>query len=257
MTVKKKKELLALFKLTGIFIAIVLVLAISIFIFDWIGKIEWYYYLIYIVIAILSFYISRNIKNKALQYGLHLIGLPIYFVFALAIITLPSYLLIIHFLVFLLICFLIPFSILNKLIDHHILGITIWQALFLVTTIGTISTIIFNKKIISIVLFISPARFSDSKTVKSFLEKNKLDLWLDKNNLRMIYYSIFFIYLFYYSFLLLSDKITIEASSGENAWLQSFLCFIAFDSIILNSKSVQVLPTMLLKEIVKLITPSE
>jgi hypothetical protein len=257
MTIKKNKELLALLKITVIFIAIFFVMAMSIFIFDWIEKIEWYYYLIYFVVAVLSIFISRYVKNKAFKYGLLLIGGPIYLVFAFAIITYPYYLLFGHFLYFVLICFMIPFTILQKLINHQILGITIWQALFLVVTIGTISTIIVNKKIISLILLISPARLSDTKAAKNFLNNNRLDLWLDKNNLRMIYYSIFFIYLFYYSFLLLSDKITIKASSFENAWLQSFLCFIAFDSIILNSKSVQVLPTMLLKEIIKLINLSE
>jgi hypothetical protein len=255
--VDKKNEIVSLLNLVIFLIIVLILIFTSILGFDLIQKIKWYFIVTYIILGAVSIFAATQFKNKSLKIILTLIGLPIYIIFFLAIIALPYYLLIFHFVVFLIICFVLPISILQKLIDNNLINLSSKQALFIVLTLGTISTIVLNRKIISIVLFISPARFSDSKKVRSIYENNKLDIWLDRNNLRMFYYLVFLVYLFYYSFTLLSNEATIQASSFENTWLQAFLCFIAFDSLIINSKSIEVLPSRLLNEFKKLFNLSD
>ncbi len=253
----KKNEIISLIKLVLFLLVVLILIFTSILSFDLIQKLKWYYIITYLIFGAISIFVATRLKNKLLKIIFNIIALPIYFVISFAIIILPYYLLIIYFVFFLIICFLLPISILQKLIDNHLIELSSKQALFIVLTLGTISTIVLNKTLISIVLFLSPARFSDSKKVGNIYENIKLDIWLDRNNLRMFYYLVFLIYLFYYSFTLLSNEATIQASSFENAWLQAFLCFIAFDSLIINSKSIEVLPSRLLNEFKKLFNLSD
>jgi hypothetical protein len=80
---------------------------------------------------------------------------------------------------------------------------------------------------------------------------------INKENIRFVIYISFFIYLVVYSYKMLGNSSILETSLHDKAILQSFLCFLAFDRVILNSKQVVLLPSIFLNKLINSITQKE
>ncbi|MEC8883956.1 MAG: hypothetical protein VYD98_04805, partial [Bacteroidota bacterium] len=69
--------------------------------------------------------------------------------------------------------------------------------------------------------------------------------------------SSFFIYLIVFSFQFLQNSSVFEIAEKDRAVYQSFLCFLAFDRLLLNSKRFILMPSELLKRMINSITQNE
>lgn len=84
------------------------------------------------------------------------------------------------------------------------------------------------------------------------MKKYKLDELIEyiinRQNIRFAIYVSFFIYIFIYSFQMLENSSLFVTDLRDKAILQSFLCFLAYDRLLLNSKIVALMPSKLLNK---------
>ena len=73
------------------------------------------------------------------------------------------------------------------------------------------------------------------------------------NNIRFCIYTIYFIFMIIYSVKYLES----DTNNELNAILQSFLTYLAFDNIIINTKNISLSPVEFLKKMINTIISDE
>jgi len=129
--------------------------------------------------------------------------------------------------------------------------------LFIGITSSTIIAITFYNSILKLLHIVPPFRIKHSKKNQKFRLDEILEYFFTKENLRFTIYTAFFIYLIFYSFKLFEGEYDVVINKIDKATLQSFLCFIAYDRLLLNSKSVSALPSVILNKVFNSITQKE
>ncbi len=215
-----------------------------------------FYFLGYILLLIFFGWLHKKFPNKIIQYIYFGISFPfslILFIFQFAI---PTMGIVINSILFVMLSFTTPLVLLR--INEHFKYISIndQTAIFINLTFATCFAIAFYKQILNIVYRFGPLRIKSSEKMKKFKLDELTEYVLNKENIRFIIYSAFFVYLFILSFQNLQNSSIFEIIEKDKAVYQSFLCFLAFDRLLLNSNRFVLLPSIFLKKMLNSITQS-
>jgi len=110
----------------------------------------------------------------------------------------------------------------------------------------------FNKPLLLLIEFITPARYNSSKKLKPYNIKEISEDILSIDNVKLIIYVLNFIFIIFINIIKFQNfKIYNNINFIENPLLQSFVTFIAFERIISLSKSIKIKPATLNYKILK------
>ena len=118
--------------------------------------------------------------------------------------------------------------------------------LFIAISFSAISAIVFYKYILNLLLLISPIRLKTSQKLKRFRIKELTEYVLTPQHIRFMIYMAYLLYLIPFSYNTLEHKSIFATSEIDFAIMQSFLVFLAFDSLRVNIKSVNLSAKILL-----------
>lgn len=126
------------------------------------------------------------------------------------------------------------------------------QGVFLLLTIVSTISVAFNKYLLKFVLKHSSI-FTKHKDREDTLEMIELTKYLFKrDNIRFVIYLLYFVFLLAFSFYYLEGKSLFTNKLLDSAVLQAFLVFIAFDSVMINSKYIKLKSSIILSKMWKI-----
>ncbi|WP_299436567.1 hypothetical protein [uncultured Maribacter sp.] len=216
-----------------------------------------FYFLGYVVLLIVFGWLHKKFPNKILEYFNIVISFPLALALFLLQFAIPTMGLILHIFLFGLFTIALPLLLIrtNEYFDY--VNLKEQTNLFIILTFATCVSVAFYKQILNFIYQFGPFRLKDSEKMKKFKLDELTEYVLNKENIRFIIYSSFFIYLLVFSFQFLQNSSVFEIAEKDRAVYQSFLCFLAFDRLLLNSKRFILMPSELLKRMINSITQNE
>jgi len=213
------------------------------------------YLVAYIGTVILFNFIGSLLKNKYFDKFTTIISYPFGIIYAILIVLIPFWTLLLQVGLYFGIAFLIPellFKGLNylNLIDF----VTLPTKVYLKITLTVFISVLLNPLLRDIVYRISPARLKTSQKLKPYELGKLTDYFLSTDNVR------FFVYAFYVVALLTTNYFNFQGDSissyieTDKSILQSFVTFIAFDRTFALMKQLDFKPSGLLDKIYQSIT---
>lgn len=249
MSVKNKRILLLL----GLIVLSILSMILAMYAFEY-GNSSWIIYLIaLILLAVISSALYKKFPNQIFKIISGALNFPIALVFALFVIAFPTMIIVGVLMFFIILCISAPiiFLRLNNFFEWVELMDT--TKVFLVLVFGISIAVAFHKQVLFLTKRIVPLRLKTSRKMKTAKVEELIDYLLSKTIIRFLIYSGFFIYLALYSFFLLQNNSILENSDLDKAVFQSFVTFLAFDRILLNTKEIPLAATELLDKILTVI----
>lgn len=207
-----------------------------------------YYFIIYFLIAFTINWLFGKFPNKTFRFLNLILWLPLSIISNLFQFAIPALALFYHFFLFVLFSFVIPLVLLKLNKHYGYVYLMEPTELFIILTFATCISITLYRQILSLVYRIGPFRVKSSKKMKKFKLEELTEYVFNKENIRFAIYISYFIYLVIFSFSFLQDSSIFEIQQKDRAILQSFLCFLAYERLLLNSKSFVLLPSVLLKK---------
>jgi hypothetical protein len=203
----------------------------------------------FFLLNILS-YFERKFDNRILKIINLFLSVPLALVFIIGDITIPVITLLMHTIYFFTLAFMFPIGLI--LINHafKIIDLSKGTQVFVALTIGALESVVLYKYIIRLVYSFSPIKVNNSEKYEKFKLKELTEYLLTPKNIKFIFYTLYFIYLIIFSIMYLENKIFFISQTIDFAVLQAFLVFLAFDSLVTNSKEIRVIPTKLLYKMV-------
>lgn len=202
----------------------------------------------YICLIYLFNWLEQKFPNKFLKTINFIIVLPAAIFTVLYQLTIPSITLIFNVILFLLVSLLIPLFLIKVNTYLEIFNLTTSTEVFIVLSLIAIISLTFHKQILNFLYKYGPSRLKDSKKMKKYNLEEIIEYVVNKENIRFMIYTVFFIYLVIFSFQLLQEESIFEVKEIDKAVLQSFLCFLAYDRLLLNSSRFILLPSVLLNK---------
>lgn len=205
---------------------------------------------VYFFLLNLLSYFERKFDNRILKIFNLFLSIPLALVFIIGDITIPIITLLMHTIYFFTLAFLFPIGLI--LINHalKIIELSKGTQVFVVLTIGALESVVLYKYIIRLVYRYSPIKVNNSEKYEKFKLRELTEYVLTPKNIKFIFYTLYFIYLIIFSIMYLENKIFFISQTIDFAVLQAFLVFLAFDSLVINSKEIRVIPTKLLYKMV-------
>jgi len=205
---------------------------------------------VYFILMSIIAYFDRKFDNRFLKLINLFLSIPLALVYIISDITIPVITLLMHTLYFFSLAFMFPTGLI--LINHafKIIEISKGSQVFVVLTIGALESVVLYKYIIRLVYNFSPIKVNNSEKYEKYKLKELTEYILTPQNIKFIFYSLYFIYLIVFSIMYLEKKNFFISQSIDFAVLQAFLVFLAFDSLVTNSKEIRVLPSKLLYKMV-------
>tara|TARA_R110001592_G_scaffold150002_1_gene375615 strand:+ start:170 stop:895 length:726 start_codon:yes stop_codon:yes gene_type:complete len=216
-----------------------------------------FYFLGYVGLLILLGWLHKKFPNKVLEYLNYVISFPLSLILFLFQFAIPTMGLVIHTILFVLLCYIIPLTLIRLNEHFEYLEQTDQTVIFINLTLATCISVAFYKQILNVVYRFGPFRIKSSEKIKKFKLDELTDYVLNKENIRFIIYSSFFIYLLVFSFQYFQNSSIFEIAENDKAVYQSFLCFLAFDRLLLNIKKFLLIPSELLKKMLNSIVGDE
>jgi hypothetical protein len=247
-------------------IILIIILAISIALFSAIsfgmeiakGSTNfWTFFFIYFVVFIILNLLTTKFKNKTFEIFVSIFSLPFALIFGALHLVIPTISIFVHSFYYFILSVAIPFLLVRLNEYYPIIEISKENKTFIQLTFSIIIAVTFHKIILDLTYRTSPFRLKSSKKMKKFRLDELIAHIINKENIRFVIYISFFIYLVVYSYKMLGNSSILETSLHDKAILQSFLCFLAFDRVILNSKQVVLLPSIFLNKLMNSITQKE
>ena len=204
------------------------------------------FFLGYIGLLFLSNWLREKFRYKVFEYLNILISIPYFLIVLIFQLTRPTMVVVVHFFVFSLFCLSIPYFLFRINDYFELLEFTYQTRIFIYITFATCASVALYKQIINLVYISGPYRTKTSEKVKRYKLEELTNYIINKENVRFTIYSLFFIYLLIFSFQYLQNS-SIFGDEIDRAVYQSFLCFLAFDRLLLNAKMFVVTPSEFLK----------
>jgi chromate transport protein ChrA len=237
-----------------IFVLIIIIISLVIMFFLSMGmdhlnytkNLNWlFYFLGYLFLLIFVHWLRKKFPNKMLDYIDIRISFPLSIFLLLFQFAIPSIGLVLHVFLFVLFSFAFPIILLriNEYFDY--VTLTEQTTLFINLTFATCFSVAFYRQLLSFIYQFGPFRIKNSEKMKKFRLDELIEYVLNKENLII------------FSFQLLQNSSVFEVAEKDRAIYQSFLCFLAFDRILLNSNKFILLPSQLLKKMINSITQKE
>ncbi|NEV95045.1 hypothetical protein G3567_12950 [Psychroflexus sp. YR1-1] len=216
-----------------------------------------FYFLGYLALLFLISWLNKKYPSKILQLINICMSFPIAFVLFLYQFALPALGLIFHVIYFAMISISIPLIIikLNEYFGYYTLSKQ--TIIFITLTSATCISVTFYKQILNFIYHLGPLRIKSSRKIRKFRLEELTEYVINKENIRFIIYSSFFIYIMVYSFHFFQNSSIFDVQEQDKAVYQSFLCFLAFDRLLLNSKRFLIIPSELLRKLINSIRQNE
>lgn len=214
----------------------------------------WWIIVFYIMGGFFFYFIQKFFKYKILKYLFNAWIFPVLSVFGLIQLFVPFMVIQVHLMYYVLIAIFIPvvFYLIDKLINITQINNALY--LYIILTFSVIFGTIFNKQIKHIVYVFSPFRVYYSKKLKKYKFKELTDYLISENNIKFMIYLSYFAYLLIFNIFNLQNQNFYNNPILDKAVLQSFITFIAFDSVLRNFKSLEFKPSEMLNKIINSIT---
>ncbi|NEV94168.1 hypothetical protein G3567_08425 [Psychroflexus sp. YR1-1] len=233
---------------------------ISNYLLDFLGEFFWglqykYWMLIIYGILLIVFQIIVEIfPNKIFDYINLVLLSPLALLFTIVMVSKPFLALLIHLIYYLFIPTIIPFGFYFANEYYSFIPINTETYVYLIITFSVIIATSLNNQIKYIVYLASPIKILKSDDSEKFRFKELTDYLLSKTNIRFIIYLSYFIYLITFNIFNLQNITIYETEVIDRAVLQSFITFVAFDSVLRNLKPLDFKSSEMLKRIVRSIT---
>jgi hypothetical protein len=209
----------------------------------------WLYFLIYFVLVIAIKLLTLKVKNKYFVSVVKFISFPQDLLLALFVISIPVASVFFHSVIYFFLCILIPIT-LNGVNDYYnLVSISNENKIFLGLTMTIVVAVTCYKWLLFLIYHMPPFNIKKSEKMKRFKLEELTEYIINKQNIRFAIYLCFFIFLCVYSFNMLGKSSLLESNLHDRAILQSFLCFLAFDRVLLNSKKIALLPSIILNKV--------
>lgn len=252
-----RKELYKEIKATAILVLAIALIFVFTSLFD--NKTFQKYFLIYLVAyigtVILFHILSSLLKNKYFDKLTKLISYPFGIIYAILLVLIPFWILLLHVGLYFGIAFLIPELLYKGLNYLNLIDfVTLSTKVYLKITMTVFISVLLNPLLRDIIYRISPARLKTSQKLKPYELGKLTDYFLSTDNVR------FFVYAFYVLALLTTNFFNFQGDSissnieTDKSILQSFVTFIAFDRTFALMKQLNFKPSGLLDKICQSIT---
>ena len=208
------------------------------------------YFLGYLLLLILVSWLHKKFPSKILKFLNTGISFPLSIFLFLFEFALPTMGLILHIFLFGLFAIAIPLSFVRMNEYFNYLPLTEQTTLFIILTFSTCFSVAFYRHILNFIYKFGPFMVKSSEKMKKLRLDELTEYVLNKENIRFIIYSSFFIYLIIFSFQFLQNSSVFEIAEKDKSVYQSFLCFLAFDRLLLNSNRFILMPSELLKRMI-------
>ena len=194
--------------------------------------------------------VERKFNNIFLKWASLVISFPIILIFVILQSAIPVFAIVGYsfFLVFY--SLIIPLILIGIIKYFGLLELNDVSVTFILLTLTSCIVLCFYKPFIRIVQWHGPFKPKSEKYKDYKLDKLS-DYLINRQNIRFVIYTSYFIYLFWFSTELLSDSGPSEELKHFRGIYQSFLCFLAFDRIIAYSAQMKFLPSYILNVLIK------
>lgn len=211
------------------------------------APIVWLYVVIYIVIAFIFERISIKFPNKFFIILSKIISIPIGIPLVIIDVAFPMATMLMAAFLYFGLSIMLPGAaifILKRIqgldLNSEVYTLIMWSATSIIAVLFYDMLFRTTNKLM---------RFDTSKKLKKAKLPQLLEYSLQKENIRMIIYGWFFIFLSIYSFELINGWLKESQQIHNKAILNSFLIFLAFDRMLIYSKQVNFRPSRLLDKI--------
>ena len=247
MNKKEKKAGIILTISAIIFIVIFLLIAKLVDLNSKNGIIVILSFFIYLALALWVGSFLNKTTNKFLKILIYIFSFPLSFFFLILQFGAPFISVLMHLIFYIVISAVPALLVIIGLREFGLSDISYEKRLFLLLTITTIVSVAFNKYILKIILKFSPIIINKPEQGDT-VEIIKLTKYIfSLGNIRFMIYFLYFVFLFFFSLAYLDDDIVFKNKQVDYAILQAFLVFLAFDNVIINSKNIKLLPSIILK----------
>ncbi|HQV77638.1 MAG TPA: hypothetical protein PLJ42_01665 [Chitinophagales bacterium] len=177
------------------------------------------------------------------------IGFPFILLYVYCIVVLPILLIQLGVYIYILIAGLLPFLLYKLNQAYGFVHFESQTVVYILLTSTSIIAIIADNIIRKIIYWIPPHHEKTSNKVKKYQIKELIDYLLTESNIRFTIYLSYLIYYVVYNILSFQDSIALNDFPYANSILQSFLTFLAFDSLIEIVNKSEFSAQLLLKKI--------
>lgn len=205
----------------------------------------------YLFLFVITNIVSSKIENKSIKILFEVIASPMAIFYFIGKFYLPVSTIILHSIIYVLVVTFLPLIFIKTNNYFEILNISSENYIFITLTFASIFSILFHKQIIEFVYIVSPMGANKSNNTEKLKLKELTEYVITPQNIRFSLYSLYFVYLCIFSIKYLDQKSFFETELVDGAIMQAFIVFLAFDSLIANSKEVKLLPSILLKKILE------
>lgn len=205
--------------------------------------------IIYTLIIFIFYYLKRKNSHRVFGVLFNIFLWPIQTFFGLIFIAVPFLVLQVHLIYYVLLSLLVPtlFYFANEY--YNFIGINSNTYIYLILTFSVIIATLFNSQIKYVTYKISPFRVFSSEKLKKYEFKELTDYLISEANIRFLIYLIYFIYLLIFNVFNFENASLHEGGLSYKAVLQSFITFIALDSVLRNFRLLEFKPTKMLQRI--------
>ena len=216
----------------------ILIVIGSIYLFHYASTIDYLYWIIgsYVLVSILLYLIKEEIRNNVLGFIVQAILFPLDLLVKFIILVFPILRTQIYLFVYLGISFSIPLILYIIDLRLNFTGLKRETWIYLISTFGAITATLFHQQITFLTFKFIPFTSRESWKIKRLESCELCEYIVSKSNVKLIIYTVFFITLIIFTILGLQERSYYENSNIDNAILQSFATFIAFERILNNLK---------------------
>lgn len=205
---------------------------------------------VYFILSTILMTISSFFKNKYLTTLVKIIAFPFGLIYAILIIILPFWTLLVHLIFYFSISIIIPLLLFRGLHYFHLMDfINRPTEIYLKITLTVFICVLTNSIIRDLIYRIAPSRVRTSEKMKPYELEKLTDYFLSIDNIKFLIYAFYVIALLTTNCYNFQGKSFNSTAEIDKSILQSFVTFIAFDRVLTLLKALQFSPAKLLSRI--------
>lgn len=244
-----KKEITSTLLFLGVTIIVGIISFLLMYLLKRASKIDYLFLFSYILICVISHQINKKYKSKLTKNIAQAILLPFTLLVVFASIAMPILSIQVTLGLYLLFSFIFPWILYKFDKTFHFIGFNFETWVYLIITFGILIAFIFHKQIKFFVYQTFPFTSEKSKDKGKYNLEVLNNYVISINNIRLVIFSLYFLYLIVVNFMNLEGKSFYENANVDKAVLQSFVTFIAFDRVLSTLKQTEFKPSELVTKI--------
>lgn len=207
----------------------------------------WEFVLGYFILLIIILVLDSLFKRKFFKIASIIIILPVGFVFVLLLTTLPLMTSFLFAILYFTTCIFIPaiFILINR--KFHFIEMPESMYTYITLSFSTCVALLFHKLITKVVYYFLVLNENMKRTVEKYEISHLLSYINEISNIRFLIYISYFIYMVIFSIEVCWHDKNFSLNMHEKAIAQSFITFLAFDRLLVNSNQIRLLPSEIIK----------